>query len=92
MYAVKYTGCVREDYRNMPPEIKADAKEALKKLGENPFSGKPLKKELAGYHSIRFRRYRIVYKIDTTQKTATVHAMGHRSTIYERMHCCLTSS
>ena len=85
MFTVKYTGDVRETYRNLPPEIKAIAKEALNGIKDNPFAGKPLTGELLEYYSIRCKRYRVVYKIDGTNKTAIVYAIGHRSNIYEYM-------
>jgi len=45
--------------------------------------GKPLIEELAGYYSLCFRRYRVIYRIDERKKMVEVHYVGHRRDIYE---------
>jgi mRNA interferase RelE/StbE len=44
--------------------------------------GKPLQRELAGYHSARRGAYRIVYRIDTEAGTVNVVRIEHRSQAY----------
>ena len=44
--------------------------------------GKPLQRELAGYHSARRGAYRIVYRIDDDARTVTVVRIEHRSQAY----------
>ena len=85
MYAVKLSRWVRELCKTLPPEIKREARESLKELAADPFVGKPPERELAGSYSLRFMRYRIIYKIDAVQKRVTVTGIGHRSSIYETM-------
>lgn len=85
MYAVRFFAGVEETYRRMPPELKTAAKEALKALKANPLLGKPLEGDLAEFRSVRFLRYRIVYRIDIGEKVVWVYGIGHRSRIYEYM-------
>lgn len=44
--------------------------------------GKPLTRELAGYHSARRGAYRVVYRIDDRARTVYVVRIDHRSDIY----------
>jgi len=45
--------------------------------------GKPLARELAGYHSARRGTYRVIYRID--DRTGTVHVVriDHRADVYQ---------
>ncbi len=45
--------------------------------------GKPLRHDKFGLWRYRVRDYRIVCQLDETQGVITVHAIGHRSTIYD---------
>ncbi|MHB1345638.1 MAG: type II toxin-antitoxin system RelE family toxin [Thermoleophilia bacterium] len=52
-------------------------------LLENPFRvGKPLMRELAGYHVARRGHYRLIYRIDETAVTVRVVRIDHRADIY----------
>jgi mRNA interferase RelE/StbE len=52
-------------------------------LLDNPHRvGKPLARELAGYHSARRGAYRVVYRIDEPARTAHVVRIDHRSDVY----------
>jgi mRNA-degrading endonuclease RelE of RelBE toxin-antitoxin system len=44
--------------------------------------GKPLSRELAGYHSARRGAYRVVYRIDDAARTVHVVRIDHRSSTY----------
>jgi len=48
-----------------------------------PFTGKWLEKEIAGYLSIRMKRFRIIYKINEDDRNVEIHHVGHRKDIYE---------
>jgi len=67
--------------RTLHPEIKKKIKTGLKIILENPSEGKPLKSDLAGLHSFRVGRFRIIYKILSTR--IAIVAVGPRKTIYE---------
>lgn len=44
--------------------------------------GKPLQRELAGYHSARRGAYRVVYRIDHSTRTVVVVRVDHRGDVY----------
>jgi mRNA-degrading endonuclease RelE of RelBE toxin-antitoxin system len=44
--------------------------------------GKPLARELAGYHSARRGAYRVVYRIDDGSRTVHVVRIDHRADVY----------
>jgi mRNA interferase RelE/StbE len=44
--------------------------------------GKPLQRELAGYHSARRGAYRIVYRIDAEAGIVNIVRIEHRSQVY----------
>jgi mRNA-degrading endonuclease RelE of RelBE toxin-antitoxin system len=44
--------------------------------------GKPLARELAGYHSARRGAYRVVYRIDERARTVHVVRIDHRADVY----------
>lgn len=52
-------------------------------LLENPHRvGKPLLRELKGYHSARRGAYRVLYRIDDTQQVVHIVRIDHRSDVY----------
>lgn len=52
-------------------------------LLEKPYVvGKPLTRELSGYHAARRGAYRVVYRIDDRARTIHVVRIDHRSDIY----------
>jgi mRNA-degrading endonuclease RelE of RelBE toxin-antitoxin system len=44
--------------------------------------GKPLTRELAGYHSARRGAYRVIYRIDDATETVHVVRIDHRTDVY----------
>jgi len=46
--------------------------------------GRPLARELAGYHSARRGAYRVVYRIDEAAHTVHVVRIDHRADVYHR--------
>lgn len=71
-----------EQIRILPPEIKKGIKQVIELLKQNPYSGKMLQKELMGFRSIAFKRYRIIYKILTEKNILRIYAVGARKNIY----------
>ncbi|WP_344449412.1 type II toxin-antitoxin system RelE/ParE family toxin [Actinocorallia aurantiaca] len=70
--------------KGLPFEVAAAVTEFLTgPLLENPHRvGKPLARELDGYHSARRGPYRVVYRID--EKAGVVHVvrLDHRADVY----------
>jgi mRNA-degrading endonuclease RelE of RelBE toxin-antitoxin system len=44
--------------------------------------GKPLTRDLAGYHSARRGAYRVVYRIEDNSRTVHVVRIDHRADVY----------
>ena len=51
-------------------------------LAQQPRLGKPLKSRLRGKWSLRVGDYRVIYRINTTQRQVIVENVGHRRGIY----------
>ena len=44
--------------------------------------GKPLQRELLGYHSARRGAYRVIYRLDVADRSVRVVRIEHRSDVY----------
>lgn len=83
MYRVKLTPSAAEIFVSLPPDVKKQVKAALKELYNTPHIGKSLQHELAGFQSLKIKRFRCIYRIDDRAKTLIVYVIGHRKDIYE---------
>jgi mRNA interferase RelE/StbE len=70
--------------RGLPMAVAAAVTEFLTGvLLENPHRvGKPLTRELGGYHSARRGAYRVIYRIDENERTVHVVRIDHRADVY----------
>ena len=84
---VKYTFKVPDDVaelvRKLHPNIKANLRKAMQLIGQDPYSGKMLKDELAQLRSYRVKKYWIIYRIATQENILEIIAIGPRKNIYE---------
>jgi len=74
-----------EVIRHLPPDIKRAVRAAIRLLAANPAAGEPLQEELAGRSKYRVRRFRIIYRLDRTQRILHIIAVGHRRRVYEEL-------
>jgi mRNA-degrading endonuclease RelE of RelBE toxin-antitoxin system len=74
---------VRELIRRSPPDLKRKIRFALAEMLADPTVGKQLQKELKGYQSLRFGRYRKISR--AVELGIDVIAIGPRSTIYQEI-------
>ena len=81
-----YEPGARELLRHLPPDLKPLVKRAIESLMSDPYAGKALKFELAGYRSLRSSRYRIIYRIRDTDRVVEIHYFGVRRDVYEAFH------
>lgn len=86
-YTTRFTASAKRDLDKVPPRILAAVIEfGFGDLAREPRRvGKPLRGELAGYHSARRGPYRLLYRIDEEAQTIWVHRVDHRADIYRRM-------
>ena len=78
---LKVPPAVRDVIRQLPPLLKRKVRDALTDILKDTGCGKPLKRELEGYWSLRIGRHRIIYRPD--EKGADIVVFGPRTTIYE---------
>ncbi len=77
----------REISELLPEDVAASAVEFITgPLLEVPYRvGKPLRDELAGFHSARLgTQWRILYRIDEAKRAVIVQDIQHRSAAYRR--------
>lgn len=69
---------------SLPEAVGAEVVEFITgALIDNPQQvGRPLRNELAGIHGARRGTYRVVYRIDETERTVTVLRIDHRNDAY----------
>ena len=82
-FRLAYSETCRRVIKNLHPDLKPILKNEIENLRTNPYLGKPLMEELAGFYSLRFRRYRVIYRITTAKKIVEIHYIGHRRDIYD---------
>jgi mRNA-degrading endonuclease RelE of RelBE toxin-antitoxin system len=82
-YRLAYAAVCRSQILRLPPPLKPLVKRAIECLAQEPHTGKRLERELAGYFSLRAKRYRIIYRIDEDARAVEIHYVGHRRDIYE---------
>ncbi|MEA1967115.1 MAG: type II toxin-antitoxin system RelE/ParE family toxin [Thermodesulfobacteriota bacterium] len=82
-YNVKLTPIAANFLTKQHPENKKLIKASLKELALNPYSGKELQEELSGFWTYKPKRFRVIYKIDDTDRFIRVYIIGHRKEIYE---------
>ena len=83
MYRIIVFPLARRQSRKIKSVYQEAINDAFKELKENPYVGKPLGQELVNRYSYKFGNYRIIYKINKTDKTIQVLTAGHRSVIYK---------
>lgn len=76
---------VETTLRILSPQIKRYIRQALEEIRNDPWIGKSLRDELAGFYSFRARRFRIVYRIERQRITVVVVGVGPRKTIYQEL-------
>jgi len=76
---------VLEFIRTCPPEPRRWLREALRKLAEEKGDMKALDSELEGYHRVRVRSYRIIFRYDSRKNERVIRCdfAERRSVVYE---------
>ncbi len=83
MYTVVIFPEARRAIKLLKKTYKISIRAVIRDLKEDPFSGKPLTRELTGRHSYKVGVYRIIYKVDKPNKKVYILTIGHRSTVYQ---------
>jgi mRNA-degrading endonuclease RelE of RelBE toxin-antitoxin system len=80
-----YSREAKERIRILPPETKKGIKQFLEALREDPYLGKPLQRELAGFWSVAFKNYRIIYRLAESRNILQIYTVGRRKEIYQEL-------
>ncbi|WP_386087012.1 type II toxin-antitoxin system RelE family toxin [Wolbachia endosymbiont (group A) of Norellia spinipes] len=86
-YKIKSLKSVTErDLPNLPKTIRLRVQKAIKeRLTVDPINlGEPLHHNLKGLRRLRVGDYRVVYRVDQSERTVVITEIGHRDTIYKR--------
>jgi mRNA interferase RelE/StbE len=90
-YRVRFTREASRLIAKLPPEIKKLIRSAIDELRKDPFRGSELAGELAGYRSLKARRYRVIYRVDEDETVLEIFHVGHRREVYETLRRLLAS-
>jgi len=82
-YRLTYSQVCRSLIKKLHPKIKPALKNEIERLSATPLLGKPLIEEFEGFHSLPYRRYRIIYRVNNQEKVVEIHFVGHRKDFYE---------
>ena len=83
MYEIIITPVARKNLKTITKVYKKGIVEAIDSLKDDPYTGKPLKRELTGKYSYKIGVYRIIYMINEKDKVVSIIAAGHRAIIYQ---------
>ena len=92
LYRPRFTLEAARLIAKLPPEIKKLIRSAIDDLLEDPRKGSELAGELAGFRSLKARRYRIIYRIDDEARALEIHHAGHRRDVYESLRLLVEAS
>lgn len=78
---LRYLPVAKEAAQKLNPAVKPIIKEAIEGLLDNPYAGKELVEELAGFRSLVIGKYRVIYSLDD-DSSIEIHFIGHRRDVY----------
>ncbi len=84
MYQIIVAPTAKKGLKTIAKIYRKGIAEAIETLKDDPYSGKPLTRELTGKYSYKIGVYRVIYKIDKKDKIVYVIDAGHRATIYQK--------
>lgn len=80
---VIYAATAAKQIRSLPPSVKKGVRMAVDELKVFPLAGKPLRDELEGLRSHRYKRYRVVYRLDENRQLLEIVFVGSRENVYD---------
>lgn len=86
-YTIIFVGkVIRKDLPNLPKTIRLRIVKAInERLIVDPINlGEPLYYSLKGRRRLRVGNYRVVYRVNQSERTVIVTEIEHRDTIYDR--------
>lgn len=83
MYLLIISPRAQKELRKIRKIYQYPVKLAIEELKEDSFLGKPLPRELTGKYTCKVGGYRIIYKVNKSDKIVNIISAGHRSRIYD---------
>ncbi|WP_353284519.1 type II toxin-antitoxin system RelE family toxin [Wolbachia endosymbiont (group A) of Lasioglossum fulvicorne] len=86
-YTIIFVGkVIRKDLPDLPKIIRLRVVKAInERLTADPINlGEPLHYSLKGRRRLRVGDYRVVYRVDQSERTVVITEIGYRDTIYKR--------
>ena len=83
MYLLIISPRAQKELRKIKKIYQRSIKLAIEEIKEDPFLGKPLTRDLIGKYACKVGGYRIIYKVNKTDKVINILSAGHRSKIYD---------
>jgi len=81
-YSLHILRGAQKELARLPPEVYERTRDAIRALAQNPRPLGCLKMRGRDAWRIRVGNYRVIYEIDTQQRTVTVFHVGHRRDVY----------
>ena len=85
MYRARLLNNFLKQEKKLNAEVKDRVIEAVEGILSDPYSGVDLKGNLRGYRDKRIGKYRIVYKIDESEKRVIFFDVDLRKRVYNRL-------
>jgi mRNA interferase RelE/StbE len=85
MYRARLLNSFLKQEKKLNAEVKDRVIEAVEEILSDPYSGVDLKGNLRGYWDKRVGKYRIVYKIDESEKRVIFFDVDLRKRVYNRL-------
>ena len=85
MYRARLLNSFLKQEKKLNADIKERVIEAVEEILSAPYSGVNLKGDLRGYWNKRVGKYRIIYKIDETEKRVILFDVDLRKRVYNRL-------
>jgi mRNA-degrading endonuclease RelE of RelBE toxin-antitoxin system len=82
-FSIHYRPVAAAVLRNLAPEVKTAVRRGIDELIKDPFLGKELGGQLAGFRSHRARHYRIIYQVNETGRSLDIFYVAPRRDVYE---------
>ncbi len=85
MYRARLLNSFLKQEKKLNAEVKERVIGAVEEILSDPYSGVDLKGNLRGYRDKRVGKYRIVYKIDESEKRVIFFDVDLRKRVYNRL-------
>jgi addiction module RelE/StbE family toxin len=89
MYKLQFSRGAFRIYKKYQKDLKEVIKRHSEELAQSPMSGETLHGKFSQFRSYHFKHvnveYRIIYLVDTKEKTLTIVLVANRENLYKRL-------